>query len=99
MSALELSTFGIKADLDCYPHRSSCLGFKVEPRGFGCQAFIGFLVLELFILVSLFSPTFVINGKINSLESLRRAFITLMVSKPERTTFHKLRLFGAVSCC
>ena len=75
------------------------MGVKVEPRGFGCQGFICFLVLELFILVSLFSPTFVINGKINSLESLRRAFITLMVSEPERTTFHKLRLFGAVSCC
>ena len=63
VSSLELGTFGIIADLDCYPHRSSCLGVKVEPRGFGCQAFIGFLVLELFILVSLFSPTFVINRK------------------------------------
>ena len=51
-------------------------GFKVEPRGFSCQAFIGFVI-------GLFISLWLTTG--NSLESFGTAFVTLMVFKPERT--------------
>ena len=72
--SLKWARFGTVADLDCYL-RVPVL-FKVEPRGFSCHAFIGFL-MGLFILLWLSTG--------NSFKSLGKAFVTLMVSKPKRT--------------
>ena len=48
MSDIEVDTFGIIADLDyCPTHQIFLFWFKVEPLGFGCRAFIGFLVLDI----------------------------------------------------
>ena len=72
---LKWARFGTIPDLDCYLHQF-LFWFKVKPRGFSCHAFIGFR-MGLFIPLWLFTE--------NSFKSFGKAFVTLMVSKPERT--------------
>ena len=50
------------ADLDCYLHQSSCFGLTKSLKRF-VVTFFGFHVLDLIDLLSLFSPTLVINRK------------------------------------
>lgn len=52
---------------------------KVGPLGLSCQAVIAFPVLDRDLLIPVEGLT------VNSFETLESAFVTVMVSKPERT--------------
>ena len=54
--------FGAIADLDCYLHQSFCLGLSQSLMGLVVKLY-WFTSSELFNLMSLFLPTFVINRK------------------------------------
>ena len=45
--------------------------FKIEPRGFSCHSYIGFLVLDIINPKGLFIPLLLSTG--NSLNSLEKA--------------------------
>ena len=47
---------------------------------FSIQAYIGFHVVDIINLISLFIPLLLSTGN-----TLKKAFVSLMVSKPERT--------------
>lgn len=68
------------ADLDCYLHQSGCFGLR-EPRECSCHTFIGFRI-------GLFIPVWLSTG--NLFRSLGKAFIILMVSKPDCVPTFKL---------
>ena len=83
MSVLEEGTFWDHGWPWLLPTPEFLFWFKVEPRGFSYQAYIGSLVLDIINLIGLFIPLWLSTGK--SLKSFGKAFVILMARKPERT--------------
>ena len=82
LSDFEVDAFGIVADLGGCLHQSSCFGLG-RASWLGCQAFIGFLALDMINLQVCFHPFQWSTGSL--LKSLGSVFVSVMVGKPERT--------------
>ena len=96
--SLKWARFGTFADLDCYVHQSSCFDLiKVEPRRFGCHAYIGFLVLDIINLIGLFIPLLLSKGSF--FKSLGKALLCNSYGQKARTYLHssylRCQLLGA----
>ena len=67
--------------------------FKVESHWFSCRAYIGSYIINL---IGLFIPLYLSTGNsfINKSLEMTVLFVTLIVSKPERTDLHS----GYLSC-